>query len=336
MAESSKSSFGGALEGGEASPAVAAVVVTYNRKSLLRQCLKALKNQTHPIEEIIVVDNLSTDGTAEMVQTEFSDVTLRMLEENRGGAGGFHEGMEMALGLGVDWIWVMDDDVEPAPTALDGLLSAKVRSRENTVALSPLKVGREGEIQFHHVGWYAPSRMQIEPLVALDEPVIEVEYSSFVGLLVRGRTVECVGLPDEGYFIWGDDVEYCQRLKKAGSMYLVQDSRVVHHDGFAGERKQAETFSKEWRNRPLHQFWRKYYSIRNSLLTLRRHTHRPWHRIRGYLTALSQLMRSMGAVLLFDQDKGLRLRLLMSAFWDGVTGRSGKRVDPEQFSTSSQ
>lgn len=87
---------------------VAAVVVTYNRKELLRECLQALLNQTRPLDEIIVVDNASTDGTDQMIPEEFPQITHVRLPENIGGAGGFHEGMKLAYEKGHDWIWVMD------------------------------------------------------------------------------------------------------------------------------------------------------------------------------------------------------------------------------------
>lgn len=85
---------------------VAAVVVTYNRKELLRECLNALLNQTRPLDEIIVIDNASTDGTQEMIAKEFPYITYVLMSENIGGAGGFHEGMKLAYEKGYDWIWV--------------------------------------------------------------------------------------------------------------------------------------------------------------------------------------------------------------------------------------
>src|SRR4051812_35207484 len=73
-----------------------AVVVTYNRKALLTECLQALGAQTRAPDEILVVDNASTDGTAAMVREHFPDVRLEALDTNRGGAGGFHHGLDAA------------------------------------------------------------------------------------------------------------------------------------------------------------------------------------------------------------------------------------------------
>jgi len=102
---------------------VAAVVVTYNRKDLLIQCIEALLNQTRPPDEIIVVDNSSTDGTYQIIPHRFPHVTYVRLPENIGGSGGFHEGMKLAHEKGYDCIWVMDDDATPEVNALKYLIS---------------------------------------------------------------------------------------------------------------------------------------------------------------------------------------------------------------------
>src|ERR1035441_9411687 len=101
---------------------IAAVVVTYNRKALLGECLDALLKQTHPLDAIYVIDNASTDGTKEFLNERGylreSKIRYVPLPDNTGGAGGFYEGLRHAFEAGFDWFWLMDDDVEPY---LDGL-----------------------------------------------------------------------------------------------------------------------------------------------------------------------------------------------------------------------
>jgi len=75
---------------------VCAIVVTHNRKGLLRDCLAAIEAQTTAPERVLVVDNASTDGTPAVLRDEFPDVEVLSLEENEGSAGGFHEGMKRA------------------------------------------------------------------------------------------------------------------------------------------------------------------------------------------------------------------------------------------------
>ena len=104
---------------------IAAVVVTYNRCDMLRQCIDALLAQTVSLDAIIIVDNNSSDKTFEIIKQMFLDIPLikyTRLPKNVGGAGGFYEGLKKGYNLGFDWLWVMDDDAEPEQDALDKLI----------------------------------------------------------------------------------------------------------------------------------------------------------------------------------------------------------------------
>ena len=310
---------------------VTAVVVTYNRKALLRQCLDALQAQTHVLDQTIVVDNASTDGTPAMVRDVYPEVELMELEENRGGAGGFHAGMKRATEQEVDWVWVMDDDAEPAPDALKELFRPGLHQRNDVVGLSSYVVGTDGNPQKIHAGWYSPSDMIYSPLSHTSQCCERVGYSSFVGFLVSRRAVAQVGLPDAGLFIWGDDTEYSLRLRRVGSLHLLRNSVVVHHDAYSKERKRASVFSKAWRDRPLQQYWRNYYALRNRLLIARRYSTSSTQIAKAYTMGFMRLIRSAVAVLLFDNSKFIRLKVLLYAFLHGMRGQSGRFIDPKDF-----
>jgi rhamnopyranosyl-N-acetylglucosaminyl-diphospho-decaprenol beta-1,3/1,4-galactofuranosyltransferase len=93
-------------------PRIVAVVVTFNRLALVRRLLERLAS-VPPIDEVVVVDNASTDGTAELLAGEYSDLEVLRLETNTGGAGGFAAGIERALTLEPDLVWLLDDDTVP-------------------------------------------------------------------------------------------------------------------------------------------------------------------------------------------------------------------------------
>nr|MDQ5807787.1 glycosyltransferase [Actinomycetota bacterium] len=98
-----------------------AVIVTRDRLALLEQCLEAVRAQARRPDRVLVVDNASSDGTAAWL-AEQDDVEVLRLEENVGGAGGFHAGLERAHREGAEWMWLMDDDTIPRPDALEALL----------------------------------------------------------------------------------------------------------------------------------------------------------------------------------------------------------------------
>ena len=111
---------------------VCAVVVTYNRKELLLECMRGLLAQTRPLDAIYIIDNASTDGTPELlkekgyINSAFKEpnISYVRMPENTGGAGGFHEGIKRAYEDGCDWIWVMDDDVKAENDCLSQLMAA--------------------------------------------------------------------------------------------------------------------------------------------------------------------------------------------------------------------
>jgi GT2 family glycosyltransferase len=99
------------------------VIVTYNRIALLKECITAALSQTFSIYKIIIVNNASTDGTADYLKSldkqRFEVITCN---KNTGGAGGFNIGIKKSLEIGADWTWVMDDDTIPFQDALELLV----------------------------------------------------------------------------------------------------------------------------------------------------------------------------------------------------------------------
>ncbi len=92
---------------------IAAVVVTFNRLELLKQCVQSLRNQTLKLDEILIINNSSTDGTLEWLNQQ-NDLTI-LTQENSGSAGGQYTGIKTAYEKGYDWILCTDDD-----TSFDG------------------------------------------------------------------------------------------------------------------------------------------------------------------------------------------------------------------------
>ena len=206
------------------------MVVTYNRRELLRECLEALLNQSRPLDEVLVVDNVSTDGTREMLRQEFSGVQVLELPENVGGAGGFHAGMKQAYEWGYEWLWLMDDDSIPQPAALEKLLLSRNALEDldaEPVLLASKVVWEDGDL--HPMNLPAPYIEKRGLFTrALENGYMLIRTASFVSVLLNREAVSNYGLPYKDYFIWGDDLEYTGRVLREDNGYYVPGSVVLH------------------------------------------------------------------------------------------------------------
>lgn len=207
---------------------LSAIVVTYNRKKLLAACVCRLLDQTCPPDQILIIDNASTDGTESHLNAQgflaHSLIHYHRLPDNVGGAGGFAKGIKLAMNSGADWMWLMDDDAMPAHDALENLLQFPLA--EDSIYGS-VAIGEDGE----HLCWPVESNtgQKLVSLADLHEASITVDFHPFLGFLINRKLVEKAGLPDAGFFLSGDDVDYCLRITSlGGKVYLCRDSRLMH------------------------------------------------------------------------------------------------------------
>ncbi len=224
------------------SESVAVVVVTYNRADLLERMLGGLRASHHRPDAVIVVDNASTDHTAEVLAAASGrlDLALEVITspDNLGGAGGFNAGMRAAYERGFDRIWLMDDDVVPDPGCLGVLMAADedclMAVREDlTGALC-----EKAALRFDLVNPLAlkPKTASVESTyrerAAMPERVV-LENVAFEGFMVRRRVIERVGLPDPTFFIFYDDVDFALRARRAGfTIWGLRDAVLVRQLAF--------------------------------------------------------------------------------------------------------
>ncbi|MGF6992017.1 glycosyltransferase family 2 protein [Paraburkholderia sp. GAS32] len=305
----------------------AAVVVTFNRKELLIECVRALLNQSMPIDMIYIVDNASTDGTRELLGVTdllaHPKVCYTHLETNTGGAGGFHVGTRLAFDAGFEWLWLMDDDAEPQPEALARLNDFS--AEKNVVALASNVIGADTLPQLHHRGWFNWDSKEglIRPINAEDacNEVLEVGMASFVGILISRYAIEKIGLPKAEFFIHYDDAEYCYRLATVGRILFVRDSVIVHKDAAKnGMSLEKGVFSRVSERIPYDRLWITYFGYRNSI----------WMRFNvSSMLAIRfvsmTLSRKIVGVIFYDDHKIARLKFWCSAAWDGLRGRFDNR-----------
>jgi len=282
------------------------VVVTYNRKSLLVECLNSLVKQTHIPSVIYVIDNNSSDGTeAELENNELiknSLIKYIKLPVNTGGAGGFNEGIKFALESDVDWIWLMDDDVVPFNDCLEILL----KNSGDYQVLQPIRlyenqnfVGAEARI----INLVNPFKNLKQGVVKSTDIInnIQIECVPFEGPLIKVSTIKKIGLPDRGYFIMADDTEYSIRvIKEGGKILLVKDAKMIR---------------KIFPVNQLNYDWKSYYFFRNLILLDIKHA--------GYLFAVTRATFSMVKLLiasLIHWRNFKSYRVIIKSYIDGVFG----------------
>lgn len=242
---------------------VCAVLVTYNRLQLLKESIQAILEQTYPVKEVLVINNNSTDGTADYLArlAESQDkVSIISTDVNVGGAGGFSLGMKHCIESNhSDYLWVMDDDTVPESTCLEKLVTPFNQHWIN-----------EKGFTCSNVRWIdrRAAIMNIPyPLNkwndAADKGLVAVRAASFVSLLVPTATVIEVGLPIKEFFVWGDDYEFTIRISEKYHCYCVIDSIVIHK---MGANHGVDIVTDDAKRIP-----RYYYSYRNSIYTESRH-----------------------------------------------------------------
>jgi GT2 family glycosyltransferase len=210
-------------------PTVVATILTRNRRDLLRDSIRAVQKQTRPVDELIVVDNASDDGTLEMLAEEFGDVAVVALSENQGATGGFYEAIAAGRASGVDWLWLLDDDSIAKPDALAELLAVLDRL-DGELAPSVLC----SRVEWHDGTPHVMNRPVVRPdngqqlIDSISRRLFPIRAASWVSVLISSEAVERFGMPLRQFFYQADDIEYTARILRDAPGYYVPRSVVVH------------------------------------------------------------------------------------------------------------
>ena len=205
---------------------IVAIVVTYNRKDLLKECIEALNKNENL--DVLVIDNASTDGTKELVEKYVSD-TLKYVNtgNNLGGAGGFNFGIKEALkNKNYKYLWIMDDDTIVQEDSLDNLVKKAEELNNDFSFLSSIALWKDGSLCKMNI--QKLSEKSLEQYKLMEKGVVFVDYASFVSCFINVESIKKVGLPIKDFFIYGDDMEYTMRLNTYKPGFVVSTSVVIH------------------------------------------------------------------------------------------------------------
>lgn len=297
-------------------PHVAIVILNWNNPDDTLACLRSVMALDYPADRllVIVVDNGSRNGSGAQIRAAYPKLTILIPGANLGYAGGNNVGIRDALATGANYIWLLNDDVVVAPESLSTLVQVAVQTPE-AACLGPIVLTKESP---NHIlsaggllvnGW-EPVHLGIGELVTgISGNVADVDFLSGCALFINALALREIGLLDEDFFVYHEDVEWCYRARRAGWRVLsVLDAKVWHPD--TGVRDQESSLVT-------------YYAARNHLLFLRKH-HIGW---RPFLSSLARYAVWIGNWSInpkWRRLKGKRTALCwaLSDFARGNFGRS--------------
>lgn len=281
------------------------VVVTYNRLNLLKENLTALDRQSFPVNKIILIDNCSTDGTYEYLQTLANQPRYRIIRTDRnvGGAGGFSLGIRAAVEEACDYTWIMDDDTIPSDTALEELVNVARRDPLFGFVCS-------------HVNWTDGTTHVMNKIDHIWETDQESRYGyyrcemcTFVSVLLNNKAIYRLGLPIKEFFLWCDDTEYSLRISGAGYACYYAAQSIVEH-------KTPTNHLLTIDRAPVGIAWRFYYQFRNSCYMTRI---RKSNILLFYLSVFNKYRRLKRRLKARTEDKDIFLKEIKRGFKDGLT-----------------
>lgn len=205
---------------------ISVIIVNYNNSKLLEECLISLYSSTNKATlEVIVADNASTDDSVHMVKTLFPEVKVIENKQNLGFIKATNQGLRIYSGR---YALLLNDDTVVKDGAIDKMLKF-MNKNPKAGACGPKLLNKDGTIQRQGslLGkrfWLAPKPKEIGFLVG-------------ACLMVRRETIDKVGILDENFFFYTDDLDWCKRIKKAGwKIYFLPEPEVIHYKGWSSTR----------------------------------------------------------------------------------------------------
>lgn len=247
------------------------IIVSFNTKEILKKCLQSLEENGLKGQEIIVVDNASTDGNQEMIKKEFPRIKLVCNSENIGFAKANNQGIKEAMGKD---ILLLNSDIEVKEGSINKLYTFAEKHQE-AGAVVPRLLNPDGSPQPSVFRlptlwlaikqyWFGQKGLLDKSLPVIDyqqSPVV-VESAVMAAFLITSQALKKVGLLNEKYFMYFEDLDYCKRVNKSGlKIYYLPEVEIVHRHGMSGNKLVDD--KNQWRrlipsSKVYHGLWGHY------------------------------------------------------------------------------
>lgn len=295
-------------------PRVAIVILNWNGRDDVLNCVSTLPRLTYPNYVATVVDNGSADGSVEGLRERFPQQRVLVMEKNLGFCGGNNRGIEDALAHGADYVLLLNNDTEMHPELVSELVRVAQRdARIGAVGAKNLRLENPAEV------WGAYGELtygkELVRVVGQGKPdgpeyrtVRDVDWVIGNGIMMSRAAVQAIGGFDEGFFGYHEDVDWCVRARAKGFRTVFNGAAVIYHKGFGASHP----------GRPI-PFPVLYFLGRNGIFFARKHGSL-WQRTRF----VALFLTDVGRLLVTGVLRRERLKpylWLLRGFADGVIGR---------------
>lgn len=287
-----------------------------------RRCLTSLRARSYQNSHVLLVANGSPDGDSAQLATEFPEVEVLTLDRNYGFAGGCNRGMEKALADQADFIWLLNNDAIAKPESIEHLVKAAIANPEAGALGAIVLEGHSstaeeaglGEINFKKAKTYlrktGQDKSSSQTSSKQESGIYSCSWLSGSNLLLRSSALSKVGLFDERYYLYFEDVELCKRLTDAGFKCLLVPGSTIEHEGNASTQGGLS-------------LWRSYYHSRNRLLFFMQYCS-PSQRPIALLSIWGHFIKHCFTLPL----RGKAGRARLKAEWLGLNDYYSKRLGP--------
>lgn len=291
-------------------PRVAVIMINYNGFSDTRECLESMYAVKYPNYRIFLVDNGSVDGEADMLEELYGKtVTVIRSDKNLGFTGGNNTGVLAAKSTyNPDYYLFLNNDTTVDPWFIDWLVRTAEYSHKAGAVVGKIML-YDDPVRIESTGlnfswWrgqsYRRNFRHFDNL--MHDPIRKVDGASTNAFMVRREAVEEVGLFDESFFIYHDDIDYCIRLRQAGYDILYVPMSKIYHKVGASTKSSGMAY---------------YYLARNNLKLMRKHTKgRCWWRFLAYFLGFH--IWAIGAIYLLYHRRWVIVRKHFEGVWEGI------------------
>lgn len=255
------------MDNSESSKFIVPVVVNWNRSDDTRDCVSSLINQTRPIHQIIVVDNGSTEYPRFNYKSTTSRITIIRSEDNLGFAGGVNLGIREAIKIGGTHVLVINNDTLADPFLIQALIDGQNKLSADVVAPLIFYYSDPGEV------WSSGGNIVPCLVIPLDAhnrhnpPALPLRRTFLSGccLLIRTTVFESVGLFDEEFFMYYEDMDFAIRAQKAGIIMGIIPNAILWHKASKSSGGYLSPNERYWMARSLIRYSRRYTSFQNAI-----------------------------------------------------------------------